>query len=58
MFLEFIWNKTVVLQYPIRYKIHAMGANCVVTHWIKVGDKNRKFILLVNRFLIFGWVVG
>lgn len=49
MFLEFIWNKTTVLQYPIRYKMRVMGANRVVTQWIKVGERDRKFIFVSQQ---------
>ena len=59
MFLEFIWNKTVVLQYPIRYKMCAIGTNRVVTQWIKVGDQNRKFIFVsqqISYLRIGGWL--
>lgn len=49
MFLEFIWNKTTVLQYPIRYKMRVMSANRVVTQWIKVGERDRKFIFVSQQ---------
>lgn len=49
MFLEFIWNKTTVPQYPIRYKMRVMGANRVVTQWIKVGERDRKFIFVSQQ---------
>ena len=49
MFLEFIWNKTTVLQYPIRYKMRVMGANRVVTQWIKVGEENKRYIFVSQQ---------
>lgn len=47
--LETFWNKTVVLQYPIRYKMKPMGTNRVVTQWIRVGEKHRKFIFVSQQ---------
>jgi hypothetical protein len=37
----------------------AIGANRVVTHWIKVGDKNRKFIFVsqqISYLRMSGWL--
>ena len=59
LFLEFLWNKAIFLQYPIRYKMRIIGVNRVVTQWIKVGDQNRKFIFVsqqISYLRIGGWL--
>ncbi len=48
-FLEFIWNKLVVLQYPVKYRLDTTGVNRVVTQWIKVGEENKRYIFVSQQ---------